>query len=76
MYSSQVVEATGTGWDRLVLVELLVDSLVFIFRVKIITNFTLLQDVLSFLESRKENRAWYKGSRIAVSVSSNISFCL
>lgn len=26
------------------------------------------QDVLSFLESRKENRAWYKGSRIAVSV--------
>ncbi|CAI9116173.1 OLC1v1017257C1 [Oldenlandia corymbosa var. corymbosa] len=26
------------------------------------------QDILSFLESRKENRAWYKGSRIAVSV--------
>ncbi|OIT28396.1 PREDICTED: uncharacterized protein LOC109212700 [Nicotiana attenuata] len=26
------------------------------------------QDVLSFLESRKENRAWYKGSRIAVSI--------
>ncbi|KAI5654995.1 hypothetical protein M9H77_32182 [Catharanthus roseus] len=26
------------------------------------------QDVLSFLESRKENRSWYKGSRIAISV--------
>ncbi|KAL3514254.1 hypothetical protein ACH5RR_026971 [Cinchona calisaya] len=26
------------------------------------------QDILTFLESRKENRAWYKGSRIAVSV--------
>ncbi|TMW99778.1 hypothetical protein EJD97_001966 [Solanum chilense] len=26
------------------------------------------QDVLSFLESRKENRSWYKGSRIAVSI--------
>ncbi|CAK9151391.1 unnamed protein product [Ilex paraguariensis] len=26
------------------------------------------QDVLSFLENRKENRAWYKGSRIAVSI--------
>nr|GLL48126.1 uncharacterized protein LOC109170389 [Ipomoea trifida] len=26
------------------------------------------QDVLSFLESRKENRAWYKNSRIAVSI--------
>ncbi|KDP41462.1 hypothetical protein JCGZ_15869 [Jatropha curcas] len=26
------------------------------------------QDVLSFLENRKENRSWYKGSRIAVSV--------
>ncbi|KAL9665332.1 hypothetical protein QQ045_020751 [Rhodiola kirilowii] len=26
------------------------------------------QEVLSFLESRKENRSWYKGSRVAVSV--------
>ncbi|XP_022768426.1 uncharacterized protein LOC111312441 isoform X2 [Durio zibethinus] len=26
------------------------------------------QDVLSFLENRKENRSWYKGSRIAVSI--------
>lgn len=26
------------------------------------------QDVLSFLESRKENRSWYKGSRVATSV--------
>ncbi|KAL6180048.1 hypothetical protein ACLB2K_046717 [Fragaria x ananassa] len=26
------------------------------------------QDVLSFLENRKENRSWYKGSRVAVSV--------
>ncbi|KAK9758272.1 hypothetical protein RND81_01G219800 [Saponaria officinalis] len=26
------------------------------------------QDVLSFLENRKENKSWYKGSRIAVSV--------
>ncbi|KAG8072473.1 hypothetical protein GUJ93_ZPchr0006g44245 [Zizania palustris] len=26
------------------------------------------QDVLSFLENRKENRAWYKGARVAVSV--------
>ncbi|KAF2291614.1 hypothetical protein GH714_026178 [Hevea brasiliensis] len=26
------------------------------------------QDVLNFLENRKENRSWYKGSRIAVSV--------
>ncbi|KAG9137431.1 hypothetical protein Leryth_020632 [Lithospermum erythrorhizon] len=26
------------------------------------------QEVLSFLESRKENRAWYKGSRVALSV--------
>ncbi|KAF3671595.1 hypothetical protein FXO38_06514 [Capsicum annuum] len=25
-------------------------------------------DVLSFLESRKENQSWYKGSRIAVSI--------
>ncbi|XVE55589.1 hypothetical protein DITRI_Ditri03aG0171200 [Diplodiscus trichospermus] len=31
------------------------------------------QDVLSFLENRKENRSWYKGSRIAISVSKNIS---
>ncbi|CDP11484.1 unnamed protein product [Coffea canephora] len=30
------------------------------------------QDILSFLESRKENRAWYKGSRIAVSVLDDI----
>ena len=29
----------------------------------------LIQDVLSFLENRKENKSWYKGSRIAVSVS-------
>lgn len=28
----------------------------------------MMQDVLSFLESRKENRSWYKGSRIAVSI--------
>lgn len=28
------------------------------------------QDVLSFMENRKENRSWYRGSRIAVSVSS------
>ncbi|XVF09220.1 hypothetical protein REPUB_Repub07fG0073300 [Reevesia pubescens] len=27
------------------------------------------QDVLSFLENRKENRSWYKGSRIAVSTN-------
>jgi hypothetical protein len=26
------------------------------------------QIVLSFLENRKENRAWYKGSRVAVSI--------
>ncbi|XP_059637232.1 uncharacterized protein LOC132279312 [Cornus florida] len=26
------------------------------------------QDVLSFLENRKENRSWYRGSRIAVSI--------
>ncbi|KAH1096929.1 hypothetical protein J1N35_013850 [Gossypium stocksii] len=26
------------------------------------------QDVLGFLESRKENRSWYKGSQIAVSI--------
>ncbi|KAK3030728.1 hypothetical protein RJ639_036532, partial [Escallonia herrerae] len=26
------------------------------------------QDVLSFLENRKENRSWYKGARIAVSI--------
>ncbi|KAJ9166490.1 hypothetical protein P3X46_021237 [Hevea brasiliensis] len=26
------------------------------------------QDVLNFLENRKENRSWYKGSRVAVSV--------
>ncbi|KAA8538165.1 hypothetical protein F0562_027773 [Nyssa sinensis] len=26
------------------------------------------QDVLNFLENRKENRSWYKGSRIAVSI--------
>ncbi|KAF8023348.1 hypothetical protein BT93_F0754 [Corymbia citriodora subsp. variegata] len=26
------------------------------------------QDVLSFLENRKENRSWYKGSRITVSI--------
>ncbi|KAK9284724.1 hypothetical protein L1049_023901 [Liquidambar formosana] len=26
------------------------------------------QDVLSFLETRKENQSWYKGSRVAVSV--------
>lgn len=26
------------------------------------------QDVLSFLENRKENRSWYKGSQIAVSI--------
>lgn len=26
------------------------------------------QDVLNFLENRKENRAWYKGSRVALSV--------
>ncbi|KAM1014194.1 hypothetical protein EV1_043720 [Malus domestica] len=26
------------------------------------------QDVLSFLENRKENKSWYKGSRIAVSI--------
>ncbi|KAG2692482.1 hypothetical protein I3760_08G055700 [Carya illinoinensis] len=26
------------------------------------------QDVLSFLENRKENRSWYKGSRIAVTI--------
>ncbi|XP_021912220.1 uncharacterized protein LOC110825972 [Carica papaya] len=26
------------------------------------------QDVLSFLENRKENRSWYKGSRIAISI--------
>jgi hypothetical protein len=25
--------------------------------------------VLSFLENRKENKAWYKGARVAVSVS-------
>lgn len=31
--------------------------------------FFMRQDVLSFLENRKENRSWYKGSRIAVSVS-------
>ncbi|PHU30977.1 hypothetical protein BC332_03070 [Capsicum chinense] len=29
------------------------------------------QLVLSFLESRKENRSWYKGSRIAVSILDN-----
>ena len=27
------------------------------------------QDVLSFLENQRENQSWYKGSRIAVSVS-------
>ncbi|CAA6658860.1 unnamed protein product [Spirodela intermedia] len=27
------------------------------------------QDVLSFLENRKENRSWYKGSRVAVAVN-------
>ena len=32
------------------------------------------QDVLSFLENRKENRSWYKGSRIAVSVSWRAQF--
>ncbi|CAN1340875.1 hypothetical protein LINPERPRIM_LOCUS39003 [Linum perenne] len=26
------------------------------------------QDILSFMENRKENRSWYKGSRVAVSV--------
>ncbi|KAG2654205.1 hypothetical protein PVAP13_1NG490900 [Panicum virgatum] len=26
------------------------------------------QDVLSFLENRKENKAWYKGARVAISV--------
>jgi hypothetical protein len=26
--------------------------------------------VLSFLENRKENKAWYKGARVAISVSS------
>lgn len=26
------------------------------------------QDVLNFLENRKENRSWYKGSRVAVSI--------
>ncbi|OVA01803.1 hypothetical protein BVC80_9075g46 [Macleaya cordata] len=26
------------------------------------------QDVLSFLENRKENRSWYKGSRVAVAI--------
>lgn len=26
------------------------------------------QDVLSFLENRKENKSWYKGSRVAVSI--------
>lgn len=31
-----------------------------------------MQDVLSFLENRKENRSWYKGSRVAVSVSSRL----
>lgn len=31
--------------------------------------YILSQDVLSFLENRKENRSWYKGSRIAVTVS-------
>ncbi|KAL8226322.1 hypothetical protein R6Q57_016154 [Mikania cordata] len=30
------------------------------------------QDVLSFLETRKENRSWYKGSRVAVSVLDDI----
>jgi hypothetical protein len=32
------------------------------------------KDVLSFLENRKENKAWYKGARVAVSVSS-FSYC-
>ncbi|KAK4844350.1 hypothetical protein QYF36_019149 [Acer negundo] len=31
------------------------------------------QDVLSFLENKKENRSRYKGSRIAVSVSTSIN---
>lgn len=33
---------------------------------------SMTQDVLSFLENRKENRSWYKGSRITVSVSRKI----
>lgn len=36
----------------------------------------LLQDVLSFLENRKENRSLYKGSRVAVSVSRFLFFFL
>ena len=32
----------------------------------------LQQEILSFLENRKENRPWYKGSRVAVSVSSDL----
>lgn len=30
------------------------------------------QDILSFLENRKENRSWYKGSRVAVSILDDI----
>ncbi|MFS7974801.1 hypothetical protein Hanom_Chr10g00872971 [Helianthus anomalus] len=30
------------------------------------------QDVLGFLENRKENRSWYKGSRVAVSILDDI----
>lgn len=30
------------------------------------------QEILSFLENRKENKSWYKGSRVAVSVSNKL----
>lgn len=30
-----------------------------------------MQDVLKFLQGRKENRSWYKASRVAVTVSQN-----
>lgn len=73
------VVVTGTGWDRSVPLYL---SCLKVYCCRIAADSlckfgVLTQDILSFLENRKENRSWYKGSRIAVLVGSTfVSFFL
>lgn len=65
---------TGTESDRWVNVKFRVERQRYPDPI-VLNSFLLpIQDVLKFLENRKENKAWYKGSTIAVSVS--IKFCL
>lgn len=66
MSSWQYAVVIGTEWGRYFIYK----SKYYAFQESFFLFFIFtLQDVLSFLENRKENRSWYKASRVTVAVS-------